>query len=108
MKPPARVTIGPHEYEVRCDAETQKLMQVEGNRGDSRTDHHLIRLRAGHPHTAMAEVLLHEIFHCLWDQTPMRAESYDTEERTITALCEPLLDTLRRNPKLVTYLLARA
>ena len=102
---PATVTIGAHTFEVRTDTETGKLLHDEGSRGDSRPDHHLIRLDTGRPRTAVAETLLHETLHCLWDQTALTVhEANEHQELVVTALAPGLLALLRANSDLVDYL----
>ena len=108
MKPPSSIVVGPHRYTVRCDADTQDSLSAEGRYGDTRTMQHLIRVRSGVPHTAMADTLLHETLHTIWDQTPLRYWKDDAEEEAITAITPVLLDVLRRNRKLVKFLLADA
>ena len=81
-------------------------MHAEGSRGDTRTDFQMIRLRSDRPHTGMADTLLHETLHAIWDQTPLRFWKDDAEEEAITAITPVLLDVLRRNRKLTEFLLA--
>lgn len=104
--PPTTIRIGPHDYEVRADADTGKLLRDEHNNGDSRPDQHLIRLDVERPHTGVAETLLHEAMHCAWNQTSMRASDNlnSHEEAIIGSLVPLLLGMLRHNPRLVAYL----
>ena len=107
MNVPAQIALGPHTYEIRSDHETSTLLREDGKAGDSLRARLIIRVDAEVPHTSVAETLLHETLHCIWDLTPLRDASDDEEERIVSALAPYLLDVLRRNPKLVTYLTAK-
>lgn len=99
MKPPATVAIGPHTYEVAV------VDELGGDLiGDTDSTQLTIRLQAGMPDSVTAEVLLHELLHAVWDMTPLRDFDDAVEESIVTALAPPLLDLLRRNPKLVALL----
>lgn len=105
MKIPAKITLGPHNYEIRSDVDTARLLRDEDARGDSRPDQLVIRIDVDRPHTAVAETLLHEALHCVWHQTSLRVEhDNDAEEKAVTALAPLLLQMLRRNPELTAYL----
>lgn len=103
---PSHVTVGPHRITVRADADTGRLLREEDSRGDSRPDQLLIRLDTDRPHTAVAETLLHEVLHIVWNQTSMRSSEAcrDIEEAAVQALTPWLLGVLRDNPELVAYL----
>jgi hypothetical protein len=64
---------------------------------------------SGHP-SVQRETLLHEILHAIIGHTNLSSEggplSGDAEEAVIRAISPMLLDTLRRNPKLASYLTA--
>lgn len=53
------------------------------------------------------ETLFHEVLHACWFVCGFRETKKLTEEQTIVALSPVLLDTLRRNPKLVEALLSK-
>lgn len=61
----------------------------------------MIVLRPGLSDEATAECLLHEILHAVFTVAGIESED---EERLVNAIAPTLLDTLRRNPKLVDYL----
>lgn len=108
MNPPRGVLLGPHHYTIRTDAETRELLRAEGKLGDTHPDRHLIRIDLdGRPHTAVADTLLHEVLHAIWNQTPLDAtEKLEYHEEVIIQALTPwLLGALRDNPDLVTYLL---
>lgn len=108
MKVPKRLKLGAHVYEIRSDTDTARLLRDEEARGDSRPDHLIIRLDADRPHTSVAETLLHEALHCVWNQTSLTVDLHDEEEKAVTALAPLLLQLMRRNPDLVAYLTAEA
>ena len=67
-----------------------------------------------HPYDYQADTLLHEIEHmclrvaaCDINAEVEEERVSDVEERVIRAMTNVLLDTLRRNPKLVAYLLKK-
>lgn len=71
--PPATVVIGPHHYVIDYADSTGRLLRSEEARGDSRPDYLHVRLDMDRPHTAIAETLVHELLHCAWHQTSLRA-----------------------------------
>lgn len=105
MKVPPSITLGPHLYEIRCDTDTARLLRDEESKGDSRPDHLLIRLDTDRPHTGLAETLLHEALHCVWHQTSLSVDHGEAEEQIVTALAPLVLQLLRANPDLVTFLM---
>jgi hypothetical protein len=54
--------------------------------------------------TMERQVLLHELLHACFSFTDVNVE-YDTEELMVATVAGPLLQTLRENPDLVSYLL---
>ena len=92
------VVVGPHTYSVEAGEMTDGLI------GDTDCITLTIRLRDGMPESVTAEVLLHECLHALWDGTPLRDFDDAVEESVVSALAPPLLDLLRRNPKLLALL----
>ena len=99
MKPPAAIIVGPHTYGVEVVPEIPGSLLGEA-------DHCTLTIRvvADLPDSVTAEVVLHELLHCLIDQGPLRDFDSDVEESIVSALAPPLLDALRRNPKLVALL----
>jgi hypothetical protein len=99
VKPPATVVVGPHTYDVNLvDSISDTLI------GDTDCVTLTIRVQAGMPESVTAEVVLHELLHAVWDLTPLRDFDHAVEESVVSALAPPLLDVLRRNPKLVALL----
>lgn len=107
MKLPATIHLGAHAFKVDASEEAGLLLHDESASGDSYPDRLLIRLDTNRPHTGIAETLLHELMHCVWAHTGLKAHAVsDHEEQVIAAVAPPLLEALRRNPDLVAYLTA--
>lgn len=98
MKLPASITIGPHVYAVTTDGLPDDLI------GDSDCTQLVLRVRADMPESTTAETLLHECLHAILDATPLRDFDDAVEESIVSALAPPLLELLRRNPRLVALL----
>lgn len=114
MTLPAAVQIGPHRYDVQCDADaTVALRELAPDRIGS-SDAGALRIQiAHHLHPSQQQdTLLHEILHMLLHQLGLQpslanaSHDDDVEERVVHALAPALLDLLRRNPDLVAYLVA--
>lgn len=104
--PPETVQIGPYTYCVTLvDAEVD-----DGETGVQLGNLNLksleISLDRDQSPAVMADTLLHEVLHGILTQTG--AVQGDEQEQVVTALSSPLLDTLRRNPALVAYLIGEA
>ena len=101
---PETIRIGPHTYEIRHDPETAKRVRAAGHAGNSEASQLLIQLDVDLPHTQLADTLLHEALHCMWNQTSLPAGLSAEEEAVVLALSPLLLGVLRDNPELVAYL----
>ncbi len=108
LDPPRAVMVGPHIYDVRTSAALVRDMRADGEHGRCRPAELTIDLDPEHPLTVVAETLLHEIVHaCLSGAgvSAALAEIDDAlEERIVLAVSPLLLDVLRSNPELVTFL----
>lgn len=114
---PAELDIGHLRYTLRRD---QEFLDREGERHQTQYAGHSYDLRQeivvaeGMGEDYEADTVLHEVLHqCLrvagYDPDADAAAGVkDIEERTIKAVCGPLLGALRRNPALVRYLVAAA
>jgi hypothetical protein len=109
MRPPARLHVGPHQYTVNVDAVRCRDLGV---RGQTDADALAILLNPALPISMQRDTLLHELLHALFDvqgtdvsDRPLLDD--DEEERLVRGLAPLLLDALRRNPRLVTFLLER-
>lgn len=111
-KLPAVVEVGPYRYTVTSDElERLRIEHAEARQLSGRTDHDQLRI-----HVAMTadvavdtrrDTLCHEVLHTLAFLSGLSAEwGSEKEEAVVRRLSPLLLDTLRRNPDLVAYLLA--
>jgi hypothetical protein len=105
MEIPESVQIGPYRYAVKADAD--ELMRYEHRQMSSvwgciRWKEMDILLDPAADNQRLRETLLHEIIHGCNDVAG--TGGLTDEERFTTALAPTLLDTLRRNPALVSYL----
>lgn len=102
---PRTVKVGPHTYELRCDKRARADLAKKHLVGEADTSALVIRLDDRLAESALAETLLHEVLHCIWDQTPLRVMDDDLEESIVSAFAPPLLDVLRSNPKFASWLM---
>lgn len=98
---PKSIQIGPFSYRV-VDLERTKI--GEGLLGEILYTELTIALETRTPYMRLAETLLHETLHGIWNLMGIPI-SDDTKEHIIAALGPALLDTMRRNPDLMLYLL---
>jgi len=104
IRPPATVEVGPYVYKIGYgDTTTRK--QLGGDHGETDSNELVIRI-AERAAGVERETTLHELLHALSDVAGL-VEQYGTEtdEQWCRRLAPWLLDTLRRNPKLVDFLL---
>ena len=66
-------------------------------------DDSIIRLHPDMGDEKGRAILLHEILHACFNQSPF-GQDEELEERVVRSLDHLLLDTLRRNPKIRDYL----
>jgi hypothetical protein len=109
LKPPAKVQVGPYLYSVVVDEAAINKASVESQSwriGDSNHGKLIITLDPSMAPDMMASVLLHEIEHaCLAQVGADEDLTKEQLERVCNATSTMLLDTLRRNPKLVEFLI---
>lgn len=101
---PRSVKVGPHTYELRNDKRARADLEAKHLVGEADTSALVIRLDDRLAESALAETALHEILHCIWDQTPLRVMDEDLEESIVSAFAPVLLDVLRSNPQLARWL----
>ncbi len=106
MKIPKQVDVGPHQYEVVTEERAVLALRDEGKYGITRVDRLEIHIDDAGAQTQVADTLLHEILHCIWDQGGLRMEDPGLEERVVSSLTTGILAVLRQNPKVVKFLLA--
>jgi hypothetical protein len=62
-------------------------------------------VREGYSRDYTAVSILHEVLHGVWRLAGLHHDLGDHEERIVSSMDAALLDTLRRNPELVAYLI---
>lgn len=114
MKRPGWIQIGPTRWlVVYTEAATEAMRARNDNpRMMGETDAVTATIIIAHdlPADLKRETLLHEILHAIQATLGNQAESArkgDVEETFVASTSPLLLDTLERNPDLVTYLLDR-
>lgn len=103
---PKTVQIGAIVYEVKTDKATINQAAVDGSTafyGHIRSGQADILIDPEQAIHHQRMTLLHEVLHGCFYVTMLDKK---WEERAVRLLAGPLLDTLRRNPDLVAYLLA--
>lgn len=105
MKLPKSVQVGPHVYSVVDEERAVLALRDEGKYGITRLERLEIHIDPNAAHTQVADTLLHEVMHCIWDQGGLRTEDPALEERVICSLATGLLDVLRANRKFANFLL---
>jgi hypothetical protein len=105
---PPVVQVGPYRFTVRCDTPSIAVKSQEsGNKkpmGLTDTLNLTIDIDPKCAPDQRADTLLHEVLHTIICTVGGWEKGW-TEEDAISALSPTLLDTLRRNPDLVRYLL---
>lgn len=110
MKPPETITVGPYRYTVVVDDDEilrRSREQSTDLLGCAEHRQLTITLRPEQAPDMLAETLLHELLHCLNEMTGVTSmfDDGDSQESFVARYSPALLDTLRRNPDLVRYLL---
>lgn len=73
--------------------------------GQSNPEQQTITLRPSIAPMCLRDTLLHEVLHAICDMTGIAKDlGAEEEEKAVNRLGPALLDTLRRNPALVTFL----
>jgi hypothetical protein len=109
MNLPKTVQVGPFTYSV-SDSEVDALrskVDEENAHNVGRSDHskQTITIDPSQGDDQKADTLLHEVLHAVWAATGLyQTPAAKHEEVIVTTLSTTLLDTLRRNPALVSAL----
>jgi hypothetical protein len=100
---PLVVTVGPHPYAMRY---VSGLMHEDGDAllGLCATDDLVIQLEEKQPTSLLRETVLHELVHAIASQFGLSDEN--TEEEWANAVGVGMLQVLRQNPRLVSWLVA--
>jgi hypothetical protein len=104
MKPPAKIVVGPFDYAV-----TLEEMDEPAALGRTNCNLSTIKLDSRQSDSILRGTALHEVLHACVAATALPSADFWTEaaeEAVVRALEPVLLDVLRRNPKLVAFLLA--
>jgi len=101
MDLPRSVQIGPVVYTIEHNQRVTNATNCWG-----RIDYHAqtISLDPNQQPDHLAVTLLHEVLHGIWFYGHLAGFEGDVE-KTLAALAPALLDTFRRNPDLVVYLM---
>jgi len=103
---PEQIRVGPHTITIVSDQADMNRRSVEGKHDlDGQFDHRKneIAVHPGQHPDQQAETLLHEILHAVFGFTKL--DDLSNDEDVVNRLAPALLDTLRRNPALVMYLM---
>ena len=100
-KMPKKIKVGGFVYSVTKLDRRQARAHNRWGETDTRTLK--IEIDEDCPEPRRQEVLLHEVFHCIYDAWNIR--SSDDEERTVEAAALGLLTVLKDNPAFVRWLL---
>lgn len=107
--PVDHVDVGPFHYAVKFDAAEVKRLEEKNKQeylGCCSFEEELIAINPNQTSDNLAETLFHEIMHAVFGLSGATGRMM-REEDAIGRLCPMLLDTLRRNPQLVDYLMDR-
>ena len=109
---PSTVQIGPLRFRVIADKEELRAVRQQYFISDETVGlmHGLTQRILLDPDVApdeIADTLLHEVLHACF-HTSRAGLGEKREEKAVRAVCTLLLDTLRRNPELVAFLLNEA
>lgn len=108
MTMPSAIQIGPLRYQVIATPEAYHAVVARTNThfyGHIQDGSTTITLDPDQVPDHARYALLHEVLHGCWHISDPPGETF-TEEQAIRVMCGPLLDTLRRNPDLVAWLVA--
>lgn len=107
MKPPPRIKVGARVYTVTLDG---ARVGEHGAHGLCVPEQEQIFLDPAMSAGTLRETLVHEIIHAVVHDVSASGAAPvfddDLEERVCSVLAPRLLDTLRRNPRLATYITA--
>lgn len=97
---PATIKVGYRDYQVI------DWSQAEGTAADAYGDFDrlsgVIHVRDDMPAAFTAEILLHEVLHAAYEMGELTAG--DGEERIVSVFAKHLMQIIRDNPDLITYL----
>ena len=98
MKIPKTVKIGPHTYEIKFE---EKMSNNHDSLGLSVHEHGLIKLDPDMTQTQIEDTFLHEVLHCMNQQTEVfKGEDKDAKEDSVKRLAPLLLQFIKDNPEI--------
>lgn len=107
--PPKDIQIGPYHFTTVLDkAEWDKAVKDHGDAdlfGLMVDANQQILADPDQADDMLADTILHEVLHAIFMTAGSRERKKFSEEQMICLISPMLLDTLRRNPDLVTFLL---
>lgn len=108
MTIPQYVQVGPIRYKVDCtDAAVFKIRAEHQNRallGEADHTQQVITVCPQQGGDQIRDTLLHETLHAVWFVSGIGTSTELSEELVVSMMCSLLLDTIRRNPELMGYL----
>ena len=88
------VRVGPFDFQVLSDPETDRELLEAGDAGSSDTLRLTIKIRSDVAESVKHEILVHEVVHCILSITPYSAELTDAEEERFVRTIAPFLAEL--------------
>ena len=106
-KLPKMVKVGPYKYSIVTDRTKCRNASKKKDKylwGETSPVYQTIYLNPDQGADSKADTLLHELLHAVWYHQGMREHKIESEEQIVATLAPGILDVLRRNPKIVEYL----
>lgn len=113
MELPESIVVCGHRYSVQMVSDPDEALHRAGDPNSLGVSDHTkcrIRIRNGEQsETQYRDTMLHEVLHAVVAQTySQKSYAKEDEEQAVAVMATHLLDTFRRNPDLVAYLLSDA
>lgn len=109
MRPPKKIRVGPYVYKVTCDRTTMNARcRNEGTDLMGSSEHRTLTIDIDPDQAAgqQRDTVLHEVLHTISEMTGLALVWGKDDEDFVRRISPALLDVLRRNPKLVEFLVA--
>ena len=108
---PRFIQVGARRYSIRCsqaDIDAESVEQGAELHGMTNTTAMRITLNPKNSPDRQRDTLMHESLHAILDLAGLNQDlGQEMEERVVNRLAPVLLDALRRNPRLVAYLMEK-
>ena len=95
MMMPSQIRIGPFEFRILSDPDTDRELLEDGDAGASDTLRLTIKVRSDLPDPVRHETLVHEVLHCILSVTHLSHSMTDGEEEALVRSIAPHLAELR-------------